>query len=325
MAPPTESDEGNVWKLEDIEASYWDDYVATRPKYDSTIFNPILDYHTGAFTAALDIGTGAGSALEEMMKKFEFVVGSDNDPTSLQFAQNRFSHVPSKQLAYTLSKGEDLSKHHSPNSFDLITCAETFPLMDTKQAMDNISTLLRPGGSLAIWFYGPPCFNDSDIAAKCQPLLHSLLDYNFTSVVSGHDSAGKASWKRAADGMASWLDYIPFDQKSWQDVRRNKWNTHVRLAWFGQDACDFKVQAVSSIQKSEEVTEEKSADLWNVQWDIDLLKKFVGASFPKPGGSRSFDDHMDKLFEELSEGMGGPGVKVSLSWPVLLILARKRV
>ncbi|PVI02583.1 hypothetical protein DM02DRAFT_612823 [Periconia macrospinosa] len=79
---------GNVWKLSNIASNYWDEYLATRPKYESTIFTPILEYHTSCREVALDIRFGASSALDQLTKHFQKVVASDNDPTSLLFTQN---------------------------------------------------------------------------------------------------------------------------------------------------------------------------------------------------------------------------------------------
>jgi SAM-dependent methyltransferase len=320
-------DDGNVWKLKNIESTYWNEYIATRPKYDSTIFNPIFKYHTAgsnSFKDALDIGTGSGSALPQLCGRFERVVASDSDPTSLQFAQGRFADISSHQLSYTLSKCEDLVDQLPSSSFDLITCALTFPLLDTDRALNTILTLLRPGGTLAISFYGPPFFTDPSVALECQPLLYALADNQFQPVVSGQGAEGRASWKRAVDGMSSRLDYIPFSQSLWNDVRRHKWNTNARLPFFGPEACDFSIEPVSNVAGHEIATEERDPTFWSVEWNIDMVKRFIGAIFPKPAELDLPDPKRDALFKQLSRAMGGVGSKKSMSWPAVLITARKR-
>jgi SAM-dependent methyltransferase len=321
------ADDGNVWKLKNIESSYWNEYIATRPKYDSTIFNPIFEYHaagSNSFRDALDIGTGSGSALPQLCDRFGRVVASDNDPTSLQFAQGRFSDVPSSQLSYTLSKGEDLINHFPSSSFDLITCALTFPLLNTERALNTILTLLRPGGSLAISFYGPPFFTEPSVALECQPLLYALADNQFKPVVSGQGPEGRASWKRAVDGMTSRLDYIPFPPSLWQDVRRHKWNTHARLPFFGPEACDFRVDSVSNVAGHEIVTEERDPNFWSVEWDVNMIMRFIAAIFPKSAELNAPDPKKDALFKQLLLAIGGHGIKKPMSWPAVLITARKR-
>ncbi|KAK0621565.1 S-adenosyl-L-methionine-dependent methyltransferase [Bombardia bombarda] len=341
-----DKDDPSFWKLQNnIKPSYWDDYVATRPVYDSRIFQPILDYHAShsqsgsaaggvsdaspdPATAALDIGTGSGSAIEPLTKSFHHVVASDNDPVSLAFAKRRFAHLPAAsekegRLSYTLSSGEDLLMHHPPNSFNLVTCAETFPLMDTDTALDNIWALLRPGGTMAVWFYGPPFFTREqggfDYQAS-QRILDALMDHNFRPVVSGGGEARTKVWKRAVDGKYSWLDYIPLPTTRWVDVRRHKWNTHARLSFFTPDACDFPVDGTaSSVGEHETVTEEEDLGFWRVSWDVEKLARFVRASFPRPHDGE--DETMERLFAQLADAMGGRGVERKMSWPVVLILA----
>lgn len=321
-------DDGNVWKLKNIESSYWNEYIATRPKYDSTIFDPIFKYHaagSNSFKDALDIGTGSGSALPQLCGCFDRVVASDNDPTSLQFAQGRFTDISLNQLSYTLSKAEDLVNHFPSSSFDLISCALTFPLLDTDRALNTILTLLRPGGSLAITFYGPPFFTEPSVALECQHLLYALADNQFKPVVSGQGSEGRASWKRAVDGMSSRLDYIPFSPSLWQDVHRHKWNTNARLPFFGPEACDFRVEPVSNVGSHEIATEERDPAFWSVEWDVEMIKRFIAAIFPKPAELNVPDPKKEALFDQLSQAMGGAGIKRPMSWPAVLITARKQV
>ncbi|KAI0415967.1 S-adenosyl-L-methionine-dependent methyltransferase [Xylaria grammica] len=326
MQATNKQDDPSFWKLQNIEPIYWDEYIATRPHYDEHIFRRVYDYHashSGSLSAALDIGTGSGSAIGALTQQFKHVVASDNDPTSLAFAKRRYSHISAERLSYTLSSGEDLLQHHPPHSFGLITCAETFPLMDTHIALDNIFTLLQPGGTLAIWFYGPPFFTETGVAATCQPILDAIMDHNFRPVVSGGGEARRSSWKRAADGKFSWLDYIPFSAKRWRDVRRHKWNPHARLSFFTRDACDFPVEIISSVAQGEMVSQTHDPGFWEVSWDIAMLRRFVKASFPKPRQLDGPDEEIEQLFKHLTEAMGGHEVARRLSWPAVLILAGK--
>ncbi|KAF2260272.1 S-adenosyl-L-methionine-dependent methyltransferase [Lojkania enalia] len=325
--PMADRKNDSVWKLQNIETEYWHEYIATRPKYDATIFDPIFDYHTAngtPFHDVIDIGTGAGSALGRLINRFPHVTASDNDTLSLGFAQERHRDVPANRLTWTLSKGEDLTQHHPPSSFDMATCALTFPLLDTEKALRCMFTLLRPGGTLAIWFYGPPIFTDPALAEKAQPALYAAVDHAFKPVVSGGDPQRTASWKRAADGMASWLDYIPFQKDDWQDVRRHKWNNaNARLAFFGPAACDFDVEPLSAVTGHEAVTEVQDPSFWKVDWDVEMVKRFVMAVFPKPKEMVGTDAVMEGYFEKLRDIMGGPGKKTTMSWPAVLILAQR--
>jgi hypothetical protein len=126
------------------------------------------------------------------------------------------------------------------------------------------------------------------------------------------------------DGMSSWLDYIPFSQNVWQDVLRRKWNTNARLSFFSTGACDFEVEPVNNVTENEKVIEEQDTKFWAREWDIGMVKQFVGASFPKPSDLQGEDTQMESLFKSLENAMGGHDAKRHLSWPLVLILARKR-
>ncbi|KAJ4305494.1 hypothetical protein N0V90_001025 [Kalmusia sp. IMI 367209] len=303
----------SVWKLQNVEASYWNDYIATRPPYDATIFNPIFAYHeanNNKFDAALDVGT--------------VVTASDNDTTSLGFAQKRYRNIDPNRLSWTVSRAEDLINYHTPSSFNMITCALTFPLLDTEKALHCMSTLLRPGGTLAIWFYGPPIFLDPVQTAKGQAALYAALDHAFKPIVTGGDPQARAAWKHAAEGMASWLDYIPFSTEQWSDVRRQKWNnSNARLAFFGPDAGDFELEPKTAVGETELMIEEQDPNFWKVDWDIEMLRKFVLSIFPKPDHMNSADEIMKGYFGELEKALGGSNVKVPMTWPAVLVLARK--
>jgi methylase of polypeptide subunit release factors len=130
---PKLQDPSIFWKLQNVSSDYWTEYISTRPKYDSKVIEPLLEFHRlEPRAAALDIGSGSGCALGALIDHFSVVVATDNDPMSVAFAQERFSDVPSDRLSYVLSSGEELDQHFKSRSFDLITCAETFPLMDTE-------------------------------------------------------------------------------------------------------------------------------------------------------------------------------------------------
>jgi hypothetical protein len=95
-------------------------------------------------------------------------------------------------------------------------------------------------------------------AAKSQPVLYAALNHAFRQVVSGGSARTRGNWKRAADGMASWLDYILFSTEQWTDARRRKWNNSgARLAFFGPNACDLPIEPTSAVGATETVTEKQ--------------------------------------------------------------------
>lgn len=323
----------DVWKLENVEDTYWHEYIATRPKNEPVFMNRIYNYHAQhslSFDAAIDVGAGAGDTAEALCKKFTHVVASDNDACSQGFIKKRYADlILEGKLSLKLSTGEEILSHYPPASFDLITAAECFVLMDTQPALSAFWHLLRPSGTLAIWFYGRPTFTEPEFNRTCQPIFDKIMDREFRPVVSGHGGgAASMAWKRAVDGMASWLDYIPFDPRDWKDVRRHKWNTAASLPFYLQDACDFPVEPyASSVKQGETCTEERYApDHWKKEWDIAWVRRFLWALFPKSQEVRKKEEQDLELagwIEELEQAMGGRDAVRQLSWPSVLVLATK--
>lgn len=330
------SDDPVFWKLRNIEDSYWNEYIATRPIYSNSFFSRIYTYHRQhgqPFNTAIDIGAGPGQAAETLAQSFDHVVLSDNDPVSIAFARRRLKHLPTKKLSYLLTTGENVLSHCKPGSMNMVTVAECIPLMDIKLILQNFHTLMQPSGTLAVWFYGPPHFVAEEKFQSqatlpsgydytvCQELLHRIMDTSFRPMVSGSGPERQSNWKRAADGLHSWLDYIKFEPGMWKDVRRHKWNQQYKLPFFSEAACDFPVEPISRVSQQDICSEECDETFWQVSWDITQLRRFVRASFPTPKDVEGDNEAMDTLYQQLQEAMGGVGAKRKFSWPVVLLLA----
>lgn len=205
---------------------------------------------------------------------------------------------------------------------DLITAAECMPLMDTDAAVAGFAKLLRPGGALAMWFYGKPRFVEAVFVDKCQPLLEKILTLSFKKVVYGGGPEKRAAWQRAMRGMESWLDDVALPEEQWGDVKRTKWNTHARLPFFEKEACDFPVERVSRVGKGEEVEEVKDDAFWERKWDFEGVNGFIQACFPGVMEMQAEDEEIQQLLSELREGMGGEVRR--FTWPAVLVLATRR-
>lgn len=327
------SDPTNVWKLSlEDEARYWKGYLTTRPKYSDDFFNLIYDYHrahSGSFAVAHDVGAGPGQVSAKLAQRFAHIVVSDNNSNHVDYArhmleQTRYSQQQQKpRFSFAVTKGEELGGRYPSASADLVACALMFPLMDTEAALRSFGHILKPGGTLAIWFYGRAHFAESGpTTARRQSLLDCIIDHHFGAVIQGQGPAHRAGWKRAADGMASWLDYIPFAAQDWTAVERRKWNsTWTNMGFFSPRACDFPVQPVSRVGATETLHEIEDRQLWRKNWTVAELKAFVEYIFPFCHLDR---EPVQPLWERLQAEMGGVHAKQAFSWPAVLILASRR-
>lgn len=128
--------------------------------------------------------------------------------------------------------------------------------MDSGLALNGFAKLLKPGGTIAIWFYGRPHFAEPEFAHICQSLFDRIMDRAFSKVINGFGPARTASWKKTASAMASWLDYvIDFSAGLWENIQRWKWNSKsMNLGFFTPNACDFDIETVSNITDAEQWT-----------------------------------------------------------------------
>ncbi|KAI4126441.1 MAG: hypothetical protein LQ338_003750 [Usnochroma carphineum] len=327
--PSYPNDSEDFWKVEADDHEFWDTYVSTRPNYSPSFYNIIHNYHSAHSSShelAHDVGCGAGKVTAELALHYSHVVASDSDSNHLTVAKRRLAQdFDPSRVSYTHAKAEELAAHHPQGSADLIATAEAVVLMDRDAGLRSFSQVLKPGGTLAVWFYGRPTFSDAELFPKGQPILDKIMVLNWTKVIRGSKPRRAWGFKRCADAMESWLDFLPFDADTWTDVERYKWNTHGTLAFFGEEACGHEIQPVSNVAEGEKVEVKADPDFWKNNWDIAALKEYFRVLFP---GFREAigegDEEIDNLFLELAHVMGGEGVTRQFTWPCALVLATRR-
>lgn len=319
-----------LWKVDSgSEEDYWREYEAVRPNYaDSDFLRIIYEYHScklqdsTLFGIAHDVACGSGKAAIEISKRFGRVIASDSNISSLD-ALRKCQVLSSNHIQYVQCTAENLSRHCPPESANLITAAQCFPLLDSAAALSSFARVLKPNGTLAIWFYGRPHFSELEYKARCQPLFDRILNLTFGKVIKGGDTENRATWKRAAEGMASWLDNVDLSDGHWDLVQRIKWNAKSAKMGFGPEAVDFVVELTNRVRMTEKVVEKEDAGFWKAGWNIHGVRKYVNSSFPGVDSAVEADAEMRQLFEQLKVGMGGEKATRLYTWPIVLILASR--
>lgn len=320
-------DTSNFFKRADYNEEYWNNYLAARPLYDHAFYQSIYHYHevhNGLTETAHDVATGPGQVAAELSSHFDHVVASDINPTHLAIAKHRLESFPfSHKISLVPCTAEELADKYPPCSADLIVAAECFALLDASKTIQAFSTVLKPNGTLAIWFYGRPIFAEPEYAAKCQPLLESILDLSFSKVVKGGGTQHRAAMIRATNRMASFLDDVELHSDVWRDVERRKWNPEHAMSFYGPGACDFEITPSSAIAPEQKVVETRDAAFWEKEWDLTGVRQFVVANLPT-FDEKALDELVLSKFRELGQAMGGEGAVRKITWPVVLILASKK-
>ena len=324
-----EEDSENFWKVPAENKTFWSAYVSTRPAYSSPFYDLIYNYHashSSQWNLAHDVGCGAGQVTAELAGRFQHVIASEINDTHLVIAEERLRRdFSEKQVSFRHSMGEQLAEHHPPGSTDLIAVAEAMVLMDEQTALQSFARLLRPGGTLAFWFYGRPTFGDAAVFREAQPLIDALMARNWNQVIRGSGPKRLAGFRRAAEGMSSWLDYVQLDPDIWTDVHRIKWNTYSTLAFFQDEAGEFPVKPKSRVGATDRVEMIDDPTWWQNNWDLEQLRDYFRVLFP------GFKDAVGKgnqeikaLYDDLGKVMGKGKRKTAFTWPVALVMTTRR-
>ncbi|KAL9072735.1 MAG: hypothetical protein Q9157_004995 [Trypethelium eluteriae] len=296
----------NFWKMAADDSAFWDTYISTRPNYSEAFYNLIYarrTKHSNSRAVAHDIGYGGGQVVAELASRFTHAIASDNNDIHLPFARRRLASLPASSISFTYTKGEDLTAHYPPQSANMITAAKAMVPMDENVGSKTIALVLKSDGTLAFWFYGRPTFLEPEYYHACQPILSEIVTHNWS--------------KRAAEGMASWLDYLAFNPTDWDDLQRFKKNTYATLPFSGREACRFDNKAVSNRTNEERVTIHEDPEFWKVSWNAIELKKYMSILFPgfkDAAGDGPGETEIGRLFNELTLQMGSERADEGLEW-----------
>lgn len=114
-------------------------------------WNHNIHYHSVVLAAvprdakdALDVGCGEGLLTRRLRQRVPRVVGIDRHEPSLSLAR---SH---SQCDITYLTGDFTTHPFEPETFDFVASVASLHHMDIGAALDRMSSLLRPGGRLAV-------------------------------------------------------------------------------------------------------------------------------------------------------------------------------
>ncbi|RMY51171.1 hypothetical protein D0865_06494 [Hortaea werneckii] len=153
--------------------------------YPQPLYETILDFHQGPRDLCMDVGTGPGKAVWDLLPYFSHCIGSD---ASEQMIQRAKQEARSRNLTHRTTFLTVEAEHcgepallrqagFEPNSLDLITVAIAAHWFHFPAFYLSAAQAIRSGGTLAIWttssyFCHPSVPGYRDI----QSLLHTLED-----------------------------------------------------------------------------------------------------------------------------------------------------
>ena len=309
----------------DVDANFdWENYMAQRPDYTTSDFYDLVwayhERHSNRYVLAHDVGTGPGNVAEVLAKRFQKVIASDPSPLHTKTAEGRINN---HSVIYKQYRAEDLVNALGPDDLgqaDLVTVAECIPLMHAEQAMSVFAKLLRPGGIVAIWFYGRPIFA-AEGEEKCQAIYDRIVGKAFERVLPLKGSPMAKSFIT----ITSWLDVVPFSDETWTDVERIKWNNDKPMSFLDERYFDFEVKYESAVGPADKIEERKDRKFWAKEdCGIEWVKGFINAQWPWKTTDDDIGAQMEPMYEELETAMGGKGSRTKIAWPAVLLLATRK-
>ena len=318
------------------DSNFWRKYTTSRPSPPEALFHIIQDYRSRhapgdpSTAIAHDVGTGPGNIAERLLRYYDHVVGSDIDKNTVAAATGLVPPNLANRLTFIAAPAEDLADDGvvAPNiggdgNTDLVIVSECMPLLDAPRALAAFHNLLRPGGTLAIYFYGRPIFTSGPDPARLDALYDRIATRICRYFLPFKGTPSFPARLHGAETLASRLDNIALPSTEWEHVVRYKWNSDVPLMFQSQEAYDFDFGPVDRRGEGEVTRELRDRTWWQEEWDADRIEAFLKSVYPSyVDRAGSTYAEIERGFEELREALGGG--KVTVSFPVVLILAAKK-
>ncbi|KAE9364971.1 hypothetical protein N431DRAFT_563028 [Stipitochalara longipes BDJ] len=310
---------------------FWKSYVESRPAPTEDFFQLINEYHKSHGDAlteiAHDVGTGPGNIAARLAAYFNHVVGSDVNEDVLAAAPSLVPADVLNRVSFIKSPAEALTRNTPPQlggqgTTDLVTVSECMPLLDPPTALKAFYDILRPGGTLGIYFYGPAVFVDGDVA-KCNAAYDKVATRicSFNQPMKG--TPGFPFHLRGAEALISYMDNIAIPGEDWESVERHKWNCDYPLIFNSKAGFDFDFSPVDRRAKGEVTKEVIDRNFWGAEWSLNEVKSYLDSVYPNYRDKAGIHyAEVEEMLEELRAAMGGEKRKVT--FPVVLILATKK-
>jgi len=230
------------------DVPFWGRYVSSRPSPPESFFDFIYAYHDrhGKGTAlAHDVGTGPGNIAARMLRRYERVIGSDVNEAALNAAP---ALIPADQLARLsfVKVGVEELATKMPEAYgaaDLVVVSECMSLLDAPAALGSFAALLRPGGVVAIYFYGRSLFASGDFTADvaCDTAYERVATRVSQLLWPLVGTPRYLAYKWGSEVLSSYMDNIAVPATEWEAVERHKWNCHRPLLFAVVEGYDFPV------------------------------------------------------------------------------------
>ncbi|KAL2819466.1 S-adenosyl-L-methionine-dependent methyltransferase [Aspergillus granulosus] len=301
----------------------WVSYNTFRPSYPSVLFKHIFDYHNRHAPVSetiLDLGCGPGTCTPYLLERdtVRLIISVDIGHNQLEIAKKAFISHPRVtdglvELQFRLSRAEELA-WLADSSIDIVVAAEAVHFFDHGPWFREVSRVLKPGGTLAFWFYQPAGVVQGNPAAT--NIVKSIFRLYYDAWAADCNNTDEAKVKRRATGIHgnSLLDTVSPPTDAFEDEMRVKWIPEGYVSCSPMLPIDRSSHTVGHITHQSEGMMEKS---WNWESFQQYLETLAISHYADPEEER-------RLKQEFKDSVGGDEARFTMLWPLVLVLCRRK-
>lgn len=201
-------------------------YAAGRAQsYPEPLYQAIFDYHNGPRDTLLDVGTGPGKVVFDLLPHFSRATGCDASPGMIAEAKlGAGKRNLTERVTFVECAGEhcaDALAAAGVESADVITAAMAAHWLDLPAFYASAAKALRPGGTLAMWTaVSLYCHPSTPNAAAVQEALDDCEDRMLKPHMTAGNRLSRAAYKAlplpfTLPGLEDAFDEASFVRREW--------------------------------------------------------------------------------------------------------------
>ena len=295
----------------------WSVYARYRPVYPRSLFNAIYEHHTshgGQFERAHDAGCGGGIAASFLAARFEHIFLSDPSAKAIVSAESNLQKTSYSDTSFSFKQAsaEDMSWLESA-SMDMVTIGAAIHWTNPELAVRAAATVLRPGGTLAIWYYnGHPYFADN-------PAADDVFDEIMELWAKESKQPGSESEKSLFVSNTE-LDCVPLPEELFEGrAKRIKFNAQSRSDPFALVRSKARMKHESKVGAHDVLEYRDVPGSWETIADVEWLQGYIQSLQPTISTESCAD-----LWKQMEVALGGEKGTTRIVWPTVLLLATKK-
>lgn len=205
-------------------------YASLRRQYHPNVYRTILGHHAttgGQINMLMDVGCGPGLACHGLASHFAHAVGIDTSQGMISTARSSQIVTATREpVRFEVATAEDLGVDLIPlvpeTSIDLIVAANAAHWFDMPRFWTQAASMLRPGGTVAMWASGEICVHPSVPNAAA---MQAAIDEHYEEYLKPYQAPGNLlARNRYRDLLLPWTLAPPLADFEKASLFRKEWD-----------------------------------------------------------------------------------------------------